>query len=220
MQQVAIISMCYTIKIDLTREELEKRFGARFHDPDKYRQGSKVNAFSLPQLPIICSDRPDTISLYFWGLIPYWVKDSEGAESIRKKTFNARSESLSEKPSYRGLLNRKHCLVLTNGFYEWQADGKQKIPYYIGVKNQQAFALAGLFDRWTNHETGEIIQTFTVITTKANPMMEEIHNIRKRMPVILSPETEKLWLDMGSTVSLENIFQPFPEAKMFAERVD
>lgn len=212
--------MCYTIKIDLTREELEKRFGARFNDPEKYRQGSRVNAFLLPLLPVICCDRPDVINMYFWGLIPYWVKDPEGADSIRKKTFNARSESLSEKPSYRSLLNRKHCLVLTNGFYEWQTDGRKKIPYYIGVKNQQAFALAGLFDRWTNRATGDIIPTFTVITTKANSMMEEIHNIRKRMPVILSPESEKLWLDTGSTGSLEDIFEPFPEKLMFAERVD
>ncbi|MBN2480289.1 MAG: SOS response-associated peptidase [Bacteroidales bacterium] len=212
--------MCYTIKIDLTREELERRFGARFNDPARYNPGSRISAFSLPLLPVISSDHPQDISLYYWGLIPYWMKDPEGAQRIRMKTFNARSESLAEKPSYRGLLNRKHCLVLTSGFYEWQTIGNEKIPYYIGVKDQRAFALAGLFDRWTNRETGEMVSTFTVITTRANPMMEEIHNVRKRMPVILHPGNEKRWLNTGGAEFLNDLFEPYPESQMFAERMD
>ncbi|MBN1158633.1 MAG: SOS response-associated peptidase [Bacteroidales bacterium] len=212
--------MCYTIKIDLTREELERRFGARFNDPSGYQPGNRISAFSLPVLPVITSDRPEDISLFYWGLIPYWIKDPDGAQNIRMKTFNARSESLSEKPSYRSLLNRKHCLVLTNGFYEWHTAGREKIPYYIGLRDRQAFALAGLFDRWTNRDTGEVIPTFTVITTRANPMMEEIHNIKKRMPVILSPENEKLWLDTGAKEALEGIFEPFPESLMVAAQMD
>ncbi len=93
--------MCYTIKIDLTREELEKRFGAKFTQPDDYKAGSKVNAFSLPLLPVICNENPNEIRLYYWGLIPYWIKDADNAAEIRMKTFNARAETLTDKPSFR-----------------------------------------------------------------------------------------------------------------------
>ena len=211
--------MCYTIKIDMSREELEKRFGARFADPDEYRPGSRVTAFSLPLLPVITGEEPGEIRMFHWGLIPFWVKDRNDAESIRKKTFNARSESLGEKPSYRALVNRRHCLVLANGFYEWQTLEKRKVPYFIGLKENQAFALAGLYDYWTDRSTGEIIPTFTVITTRANPMMEKIHNIKKRMPVILFPERERDWLDLRETERAAQLFEPFPQQLMFAENI-
>jgi putative SOS response-associated peptidase YedK len=209
--------MCYTIKIDLTREQLELRFGAKLDSPDSYKPGSRINAFSLPQLPVICNDDPFSIRIFTWGLIPFWVKDANSAKEIRMKTFNAKSESLAEKPSFRNSLNRKRCLVLANGFYEWHTDGKKKIPYFIGLKDQIAFALAGLYDQWTNRETGEKTDTFTVITTRANPMMEEIHNLKKRMPVILAPGTEQRWLDLNIDPLLERLFEPYPEELMFAE---
>lgn len=211
--------MCYTIKIDLTREELEKRFGAKLSEPEKYQRDSKVSAFSLPLLPVICNDNAGEIRLFYWGLIPYWVKDAKNAGEIRTKTFNARSETLAEKASFRNILNTKRCLVLTNGFYEWQTSGKEKIPYFIGLSEQPAFALAGLYDQWTNRETGEELNTFTIITTRANPMMEEIHNIKKRMPVILSPKDEQRWLDLSIYPQNTGIFEPFPEKLMFSEKL-
>jgi putative SOS response-associated peptidase YedK len=209
--------MCYTIKIDLTREQLELRFGAKLDSPESYKPGSRINAFSLPQLPVICNDDPFSIRIFTWGLIPFWVKDANSAKEIRMKTFNAKSESLAEKPSFRNSLNRKRCLVLATGFYEWHTDGKKKIPYFIGLKDQIAFALAGLYDQWTNRETGEKTDTFTVITTRANPMMEDIHNLKKRMPVILAPGTEKRWLDLNIDPLQEQLFEPYPEELMFAE---
>jgi putative SOS response-associated peptidase YedK len=211
--------MCYTIKIDLTREQLELRFGAKLDSPDSYKPGSKISAFSLPQLPVICNEDPFSIRIFTWGLIPFWVKDLNSAKEIRMKTFNAKSESLAEKPSFRNSLNRKRCLVLATGFYEWHTDGNKKTPYFIGLKDQIAFALAGLYDQWTNRETGEKTDTFTVITTHANPMMEEIHNLKKRMPVILSPAAEKRWLDLNIDPLKENLFEPYPEELMFAERL-
>ncbi len=211
--------MCYTIKIDLTREQLELQFGAKLVLPEKYKPGNKVSAFSLPQLPVICNDDPLSIRLYTWGLIPFWVKDTVTAKDIRMKTFNAKSESLAEKPSFRNSLNRKRCLVLSTGFYEWQTDGNKKIPYFIGLRDQVAFTLAGLYDQWTNRETGEIIDTFTIITTRANPMMEVIHNLKKRMPVILAPGSEKRWLDLTTDPAGSNFFEPYPEELMFAERL-
>src|SRR5512145_2925782 len=160
--------MSYTVKIDLTREELERRFGARMKNPDEYRRGQKIHAFSLPTLPVICNDNPEEIRLYTWGLIPGWVKNNVKARDIRMKTFNARCESLAEKASFRQAYKQKRCLVLVNGFYEWQTQEKTKIPYYIGVNNEEGIALAGLYDQWLDSSTGELINTFTIVTTKAN----------------------------------------------------
>jgi putative SOS response-associated peptidase YedK len=211
--------MCYTIKIDLTREQLELRFGAKLEVTENYRPGTRISAFSLPQLPVICNDDPSNIKIYTWGLVPFWVKDANSAKDIRMKTFNAKSESLAEKPSFRNSLKSKRCLVLASGFYEWHTDGKKKTPYFIGLKDQIAFALAGLYDQWTNPETREIINTFTVITTRANPMMEEIHNLKKRMPVILSPGKEFNWLNLNTDPVKDNLFEPYPEELMFAEQL-
>jgi putative SOS response-associated peptidase YedK len=203
----------------MTREELEKRFGAKIDQPDAYRPGERISAFSLPLLPVICSDDPKTIRLFMWGLIPFWVKDANQAKEIRMKTFNAKSETLAEKPSFRNSLTRKRCLVLANGFYEWQTNEKVKIPYYICLRDQTAMALAGLYDQWTNPESGEMLNTFTIITTRANPMMEVIHNVKKRMPVILSQDTEQLWIDLKTEPQKISLFEPFPENRMFASRI-
>ena len=211
--------MCYTIEINLTREQIEKRFGARFDEGTDFKPAKRVSAFTLPELPVICSDSDKEIKLYTWGLIPFWVKNAEDAKSIRTKTFNARSETISEKASFRNSYKSKRCLVLSNGFYEWHTSGKEKLPYFIELKNEDPFALAGLYDNWVNQETGETINTFTVITTRANPMMEEIHNIKKRMPVILSPDSERIWLDYDVSPSeLRVLLEPYDENLMAAKR--
>jgi putative SOS response-associated peptidase YedK len=211
--------MCYTVKIDLTREELEKRFGASYVESEPFHTGERVNAFSLPRMSVICSDHPNEIRLLTWGLIPYWVKDTKSASEIRTKTFNAKSETLSEKPSFRNSLRRKRCLVPVSGFYEWQAQEKRKIPYYITLKEQPILALAGLYDIWTNPESGEVLNTFTIVTTHANPMMEVIHNLKKRMPVILNSDGERIWLDISSDPVKEGLFLPFAQELMKAEKV-
>jgi putative SOS response-associated peptidase YedK len=211
--------MCYTIKIDHTREELEKRFGASYIGSEPFHTGERINAFSLPRLPVICSEQHNEIRLFTWGLIPYWTKDFKSATEIRTKTFNAKSETLSEKPSFRNSLRRKRCIVPVSGFYEWQAQDKQKIPYYITLKEQLIISLAGLYDQWVSPESGEEYNTFTIITTSANPMMEVIHNLKKRMPVILNPDGERIWLDINSDPSKEGLFLPFNQELMKAEKV-
>jgi putative SOS response-associated peptidase YedK len=213
--------MCYTIEINLTREQLEKRFKATLDKHLPYRKQQRANAFSLPQCPVISTEDPGKIVLKTWGLIPSWVKDEQYANAIRTKTFNAKAETLLEKPSFRHAVKSQKCLVLTNGFYEWQTRDKFKQPYYIGLRDDEAFALAGLFDNWINPQTGELFSTFTVITTAANKMMEVIHNTKKRMPVILDPKEEELWIDPDMAVDKTLSFlKPFDERLMFAEEVD
>ena len=187
--------MCYTVNINLTRNELEKRFGSRFKAPSSYNPGFYFNAFEIPELPVILGEEPESISMLRWGLIPFWVKDAASSEEIRRKTFNARMETVLEKPSFREAVKSRRCLVLCRGFYEWEARENEKIPHYIYLKGEPPLAMAGLYENWTDRETGEMIRTCTIITTSANRMMEKIHNTKKRMPLILAKENEKAWID-------------------------
>ncbi len=213
--------MCYTIEKNLTREQLEKRFGAKFKPNRPYSPGKRVSAFSLPDVPVIASAHPDSINTMTWGLVPFWVKDKNGAANIRMKTFNARAESIHEKPSFRHTIEKQRCLVLSDGFYEWQHVGKEKVPYYIRLKDDIAMPMAGVYDSWTDIDTGEILKTFSIITTAANSLMERIHNTKKRMPVILKGENEKLWIDSQiSGESALKLLKPFDERLMVAEEID
>lgn len=212
--------MCFTINVNIIKEEMESRFQIPLPDPDYYRPSYYYHAFELPKIPVITSDKPDKIELYQWGLIPSWTRNEEYANDIRYKTFNAKSETITEKPSFRNAVKSNRCLVISKGFYEWQTIGKEKFPYYIYLKDQEIFTFAGVFDHWTNHETGEILKTFSIITTHANSLMEKIHNVKKRMPVILAKEDEKGWLD--TTVPLSEslrFLKPFGEEDMRAHTI-
>ena len=187
--------MCFTVNINLTRNALEKRFGAKFKVPSAFRPGYYFNAFDLPELPVIQSEDPASINLLRWGLIPFWVRNSKAASEIRLKTFNARAETLQDKPSFRGAVQSKRCLVLCRGFYEWQHREAEKIPYYIYLEGEPPMAMAGLYDIWTDRETGEVLRTCSIITMAANRLMEKIHNSKKRMPVILQEGAQRFWID-------------------------
>ncbi len=213
--------MCYTIQKNLTREQLEKRFGSKFKPNRPYSPGKRVSAFTFPDVPAICTPDNSFIEILTWGLIPFWVKNLDDAKTIRTKTINARAESLVEKPSFRHTIKQQRCLVLTDGFYEWQHIGKEKIPHFIQLREDIAMPMAGLYDSWTNKETGEILKTFTIVTTAANPLMEKIHNTKKRMPVILQGDAEKAWIDsaLDSEQALKYLNQ-LDEKLMKAEVVD
>jgi len=186
--------MCFNASIVKERDYLEKRFGARFEEPERYRPLYQAAARSSPSLPIITGDKPGAIQLVQWGLIPRWARDEKQALEIRKATYNARAETLREKPSFRQSARDRRCLVLVDGFYEWhEADGR-KFPHYIHRSDREAFALAGLWDGWTDPATRQESRTFTIITTPANKLLAEIHNTKKRMPAILPREDEKAWL--------------------------
>jgi putative SOS response-associated peptidase YedK len=188
--------MCFSVNVNLVKEELENRFEATFLDPDKYSPSYYYHAFGLPKLPAICSGESDSIRLLQWGLIPAWVKSSSEASKIRHKTFNARAESLSSKASFSGPFNSKRCLIPVRGFFEWQHISGKKIPWYIYQHENEIISLAGLWDEWTQNDTGEMFSTFSIITTEANELMAKIHNSAKRMPVIFDKTNEKSWLNL------------------------
>jgi putative SOS response-associated peptidase YedK len=191
--------MCFTVNVNLIKEELQNRYGATLIDPDKYRPSYYYHAFGLPSLPAICSDKPDKIRLLTWGLIPSWTKDIDQANIVRYKTFNARSESIESKPSFSSSFRSKRCIIPVAGFFEWQHVEDKKIPWYIYHSEYEIFSLAGLYENWTESSTGEAYSTFSVVTTDANDLMAIIHNSGKRMPVILNKSSEKTWLDLSIT---------------------
>jgi putative SOS response-associated peptidase YedK len=126
-----------------------------------------------------------------WGLIPFWAKDP----AIANKLINARAETIAEKPSFRNPFKSKRCLIIADGFYEWQGSGADKRPFYICMKDEKPFGMAGIYDYWKNPKGVKII-TCAIITTEANKVMAPIHH---RMPVIIGPEDYDTWLDPAET---------------------
>jgi putative SOS response-associated peptidase YedK len=137
-------------------------------------------------VPVIIAHSPRRIVRMRWGLIPHWAKD----EKTAYKMINARVETLTQRPAFRGLLSHHRCLVPASGFYEWQAEGRDKTPYYIHPEGQPYLAFAGLYDVWITPR-GEELSTFTIITTEADPFMARLHH---RMPVVVERELENEWL--------------------------
>jgi len=206
--------MCYRYSVpgpDLVKKEckveIKEDFEKRYH----------VSAFEDVKLPVITNIEPKQVKLFSWGLIPFWVKDEKTAEEIKKRTVNARAETIFEKASFRNSAGKKHCLVISDGFFEWRYYKGKNYPYYIKLKDKKVFSIAGLWDSWFNKNTNEEIFTYTIITTDANPLMAKIHNKKKRMPAILSKEDEEKWISKEiKKDEIKNILRPFDENKMDA----
>jgi putative SOS response-associated peptidase YedK len=123
-----------------------------------------------------------------WGLIPFWAKDA----SIGNRMINARAETVAEKPAYRAAFRHRRCVVFADGFYEWRKTGSAKTPYYISLESGEPFAFGGLWESWTDKESGEIVESTTLITRSANEFMRPLHH---RMPMILERDAASAWLD-------------------------
>jgi len=142
-----------------------------------------------------------------WGLIPAWADDP----SIGNRLINARSETAATKPSFRRAFRSRRCLVVADGYYEWQKVDGRKQPYFIGLQGDRPFGLAGLWERWEKH--GEPVESCTILTTDANELMQPIH---ERMPVIVPADQYDLWLDprFGDTVKLGKLLRPYSSKEM------
>ncbi len=176
------------------------------------------NAAPTQVLPVVRLDRGGkrSLDLLRWGLIPYWARD----EAIGAHCINAMAETVATKPAFREAFHRgRRCLVPVDGFYEWEKTPSGKRPYLVGMADGSPFALASLWERWRNPAVGEIIQTFTVLTTEPNELCAPIHD---RMPVILGRENWPAWLgevDVRQEELLE-ILRPYRSALMRAYLVD
>ena len=145
-----------------------------------------------------------------WGLIPSWAKDP----GISVKMINARAETVAEKPSFRAAFKRRRCLVVADGFYEWQRQENKKQPFYFRLQDEQPFGFAGLWEQWQSPE-GKEVASCTIVTTEANELMQSVHN---RMPVILKPEDYDLWLNpqLQAPDTLQQLLQPYLSEAMTA----
>ena len=191
--------MCFYTQQTAIFEEIETRFSTKVDNPDRFMKSDFVNGFSYPNLPIIVDKTPNVISTNFmWGLIPSWSKDDE----IRKNTLNARIETVEEKPSFKNSINNR-CLIIVTGYYEWRwqdEKGKQKEKYLINSQEDEIFCLAGLYSDWLNPNSGELLNTYTILTSEADKTMQYVHNHKKRMPVMLKKADEKKWLDNSNQI--------------------
>ena len=163
--------------------------------------------------PVVRLDRDSgerEISLLRWGLVPSWAKEAK----IGYSTINARAEEAASKPAFREALTKRRCLVPADAFFEWQrSDPKTKRPFAIGLKSGEPYAFAGLWESWRPKE-GEPLETFTILTTGPNEIMEPIHN---RMPVILEPKDYARWLDPGDPPRPPvDLLRPYPAERMCA----
>ncbi len=190
--------MCGRFSIFTPAETLKVRFNVLCAAELK----PTYNAAPTQSLPVIINNEPMTIDLCRWGLIPGWAKE----QKIGNKMINARAETLLKKPSFRDSFKRRRCLVLTDGFYEWEKTSDQKIPYRISMRDHDPFAFAGIWDVWRTPE-GKTLRSFSIITTEPNELMRPLHN---RMPVILTKENERRWLQDIDTQEAQTMLEPYP----------
>lgn len=179
-----------------------------------------VNGFDNPAMPVITNDKPDEIQFFHWGIIPSWVKDMQTANNIRMNTLNAKAETIFEKASFKHSIRNKRCLILCSGFFEWQKVKGKKYPYYISLKDDEVFVFGGIWSTWTDKQTGEIFNTYAVITVEANEFVGKIHNTKKRMPFILQPEDALKWINNSlSDNEIQGLMKPFESDKMKAHTI-
>lgn len=205
--------MCFHYALTKQKAEIEIQLGVSWDDD--WQPIYHASGFSFLKMPVITQRQPGQVQMFNWGLIPHWVKTKSDADKLKAQTLNARSETAFEKPSFRSYIPNNRCLVIADGFFEWMDLQKKKYPHLIQMKDEKVFCFAGIYSSWVDKESGELINSFAILTTDANPMMAKIHNLKERMPVIIPPALYKKWLTPDlSKEDITAFFTPYPEDKM------
>ena len=204
--------MCgrYIITADLG--SIFVRFGIRDEAMD-YRP--RYNVAPTDPVPVVLDDGSGPHGeMVRWGLVPWWAKDIK----VGARMINARAETLATSAAFKEAFQRRRCLVIADGFYEWRKEGKARIPLRIGLRDWDLFAFAGLWESWRSKETGERVRSCSIITCEPNELIEPIHD---RMPVILPMEAEADWLDgrVREPEELQRLLAPYPASRMEAYQV-
>jgi putative SOS response-associated peptidase YedK len=212
--------MCYHASIP-GRTELDDLldYAIRTDEWDTYYH--YMNGYDHHPLPVLKMEDPTTVSSSNWGLVAAWARDKDHANILRKSCLNAKSEDIFTTASYKNVIRKKRCLIFINGIYEWRELGKnEKYPYLIGLKDQKAFACAGIYESWRDKATGEVRNTCSMVTTAANLLMEKIHNVKKRMPVIFTKADMYQWLQPNlSDEQIIELMKPLDASLMQAHTV-
>ncbi len=203
--------MCGRSSLTKTEKELEMRFNATFYSEnlERYNPLPNFNVAPSHMHPVITNQDPTHFQPFRWGLIPSWAKDHK----IGYKMINARKETVLEKNAFKKAVEKRRCIVPFDGFYEWKKlkDGKQ--PYRITLKDGGLFSVAAIWEKWKN-PAGEIVYSFSLLTQEPNKLMANIHD---RMPAILLPNQEKIWLD--NELPAKDVLQmiiPYPDEELVA----
>ena len=224
--------MCYVVGVKIPKKQTIK-IGNQAVELDPI-EISAQSGFSYQQWPVIYNEQQGKVSvlrpgLMHWELIPNWVRDQKELNESRKKytTLNIQSERILQNKVAQALVHTNRCLVLASHFFEWQEIKKEKFPYYIQLKEQDLFYIAGIWNTWTDYTSGEIKNSFGIITTEANAFMANIHNIKKRMPTILTEALATKWVsselssheiqEIASTKIEANAMQAHTVAKKFLQ---
>jgi putative SOS response-associated peptidase YedK len=203
--------MCGRFARKSTQEVLADWFGVELEDMPWF--APTYNAAPQSVQPVVRLNRDSgrrEFALLRWGLVPFWARDAK----LGYSTFNARAEEIASKPAFREALKKRRCLVPADAFYEWQRlDPKSKRPYAIGLRSGKPCAFAGLWEHWQPKE-GQPLETFTILTTDPNALMETIHT---RMPVILEPKDYSRWLVPSDPARPPvDLLRPYPAEEMRA----
>lgn len=183
-----------------------------------------ADAYAHPKLLVFTNEKPFEPQLFYWGLIPKWVKTKTDALKIANQTLNARSETIFEKPAFKSLANSKKCIIYLDAFYEYHHFNNKTYPYCISDINDETLAIGGLWEEWPDKETGELINTVTVLTTQANSLLQQIHNNPKlkepRMPLIISKDKQNEWLQTTTKEETQKFFKPYLSSHLKAYTVN
>ncbi|MDD1656263.1 MAG: SOS response-associated peptidase [Methanomicrobiales archaeon] len=173
----------------------------------------RYNVAPSQEIPVVTREGSNRMEMMRWGLVPSWTKDLQAA----RKPINARAETLSERPTFRGPLKHHRCLVPSTGFYEWKKEGSIRVPYFVHLEGGALFAFAGIYDVWRDPAGGET-RSFTIITTAPNRTLSSLHD---RMPAILREEDEERWLQSRplEPAAIAEILAPFPDGTLEVYRV-
>jgi putative SOS response-associated peptidase YedK len=205
--------MCGRFTQERSDRELAEWFEA---EPLVDGPGGRFNVAPTDPVSIVVEkDDRRGLASYRWGLVPFWAKD----RSIGSRLINARAETLASSNAFRESFAQRRCLVPADGFYEWRRDPGRRQPFAIRRTDGTPLAFAGLWSGWRDRETGEVLRTFTIVTTGPNGLMTPIHD---RMPVVLSPETWALWLDpsLQDIGELQGLLVPAPDEGLVAYPVE
>jgi putative SOS response-associated peptidase YedK len=196
--------MCGRLSLFVPDSVLEERFDATLGEPLVPR----YNVAPTDDVAVVRTETPGSIDLRRWGLIPSWADDPS------TNFINARAETVAEKPAFREAYASRRCLVLADGFYEWQErDRGPKQPYRVTRTDDRPFAMAGLYERWSGGD--DPLETVTVITCEPNDLMADLHD---RMPVVLRPDEEATWL-RGDSEERAALCRSYPGDDLEAYRI-